>query len=299
VGTLQVLSPTGVKIFGTDVAVDSDGDAVVTWAEWHNDGSVIPKMRRFTRDGLLPAEAVLSSSPASAEAPAVAFDREGDAVLAWANDNVVQARALTASGTLGELETVSADLSPIDRHFTARVTVDRDGDALVTWRHWTDADQSTQVWGRWVSRDGTVGSVRQLTPSSHPDVQNYSVAGDLDGDVMLTWDRFPSGEMYARQITRTATLGEPVLLTSYGRLHTVRVDDDGDGVVVWQGEGIDGSVGSVRARRVTRTGAFGTAEVVASTGVSPTAAVTPAGGAVIAWERRFQVDLRIQVSVDP
>jgi hypothetical protein len=298
-GTLQVLSGTGVQIHGTEVAVDSDGDAVVTWAEWQSDGSVIPKMRRFTRGGSLPAEAVLSSSPARAEAPAVAFDREGDAVLAWANDYVVQARALTASGTLGELETVSADLSPIDRHFTARVTVDRDGDALVTWRHWTDADQSTQVWGRWVARDGTVGAVRQLTPSSHPDVQNYSVAGDLDGDVLLTWDRFPSGEMYARQVTSAATLPQPVLLTSYGRLHTVRVDDDGDGVVVWQGEGIDGSVGSVRARRVTRTGAFGAPQVVAPTGVFPTLAVGPTGGAMILWERRFQVDLRIQASVAP
>ena len=125
------------------------------------------------------------------------------------------------------------------------------------------------------------------------------MAGDLDGDVLLTWDRFPSGEMYARQITRTATLEQPVLVTSYGRLHSVGVDDDGDGVVVWQGEGIDGSVGSVRARRVTQTGALGTAEVVASTGVSPKVAVTPVGDAMIAWERRFQVDLRIQVSVDP
>jgi len=49
---------------------------------------------------------------------------------------------------------------------------------------------------------------------------------------------------------------------------------------------------------VTQTGAWGTAEVVASTGVFPKVAVTPVGGAMIAWERRFQVDLRIQVSVD-
>jgi hypothetical protein len=42
----------------------------------------------------------------------------------------------------------------------------------------------------------------------------------------------------------------------------VRVDDDGDGVMDWQGEGIDGSVGSVRARRVTRTGEFEAGEVV-------------------------------------
>src|SRR6266511_619789 len=93
-------------------------------------------------------------------APAVAFDREGDAVLAWANDNVVQARTLSASGTLGGLKTVSADLSPIDR----------DGDALVTWVHWTAADRGEQGWGRWGSPDGTGCGVRQLTPLSHPDV---------------------------------------------------------------------------------------------------------------------------------
>jgi len=298
-GPVLALSATGVTIHGTDVAVDPDGDAVVTWAEWHSDGSVYPMMRRFSRSGSLSAATVLSSSPARAEPPAVAFDREGDALLAWANDNVVQARTLSASGTLGGLKMVSGRVSPIDRHFTAKVTVDRDGDALVTWLHWTAADQSTQVIGRWVSRDGTVGVVHQLTPGSHPDLVNYSVAGDLDGDVMLTWDRFYNGYLYGRQISRTGTIEQAVLLTRYGRLHTVAVDDDGDGVVVYQGQGINGSVGSVRVRRVTPSGALGPEQVVASIGVSPTTAVTPTGGALIAWERRFQVDLRIQASIGP
>jgi hypothetical protein len=299
VGSLKVLSPTGVWIYGTDVAVDSDGDAVVTWAERHADGRVFPMMRRYTKSGVLPAAVVLASSPASAETPAVAFDREGDAVLAWANDSVVQARTLSASGTLSGLKTVSAQLSPIDRHFSARVTVDRDGDALVTWRHWTAADQSTQVWGRWVSRYGTVGNVRQLTFSSHPDLVNYSVAGDLDGDVLLTWDRFQSGYMYIRTISRTGTLGQPVLVSAYGRQHSVHVDDDGDGSVVWQGTGVSGSVGSVRTRRVTQSGTLGPLQVIAASGVSPTAAVSPVGRVIVAWERRFQVDLRIQDSVGP
>ncbi len=203
VGTLQVLSPAGVTIYGTDVAIDSDGDAVVTWAEYQRRQRLPEDAPVRQRTGRCPRPRCCRRARRMRTAPTVAFDREGDAVLAWANDNVVQARTLSASGTLGELEQVSTDLSPIDRHTMARVTIDRDGDALVTWRHWTDADQSTQVWGRWVSRDGAVGEVRQLTPSSHPDVQNYSVAGDLDGDVLLTWDRFPSGEMYARPITRT------------------------------------------------------------------------------------------------
>jgi hypothetical protein len=80
----------------TGLAIDADGDAVVTWAEWHNDGSVYPKMRRYARTEWLSAAAVLASSPARVETPAVAFDRQGDAVLAWANDNVVDRSMIPA-----------------------------------------------------------------------------------------------------------------------------------------------------------------------------------------------------------
>jgi hypothetical protein len=147
-GTLRVLTPGGVSIHGTGVAVDPDGDAVVTWAEWHSTGATFPMMRRYSRSGTLSAPVVLASSPARADPPAVALDRQGDAVLAWANDWLVQARTLSASGTLGPLRTVSPDLSPIDRHFVARVTIDRDGDALVTWEHWTAGFPVTGSSGR-------------------------------------------------------------------------------------------------------------------------------------------------------
>jgi hypothetical protein len=296
-GPVEVLSGTGVTAHGTAVAIDADGDALVTWDESQGDGTVVAKARRFTRDGSLPAELVLSSGYARAETPAVAIDGEGDALLAWANDNSVQARTLSASGALGELRTVSADLSPIDRHFMAKVTVDRDGDALVTWKHWTAADGSDQVWGRWMSRDGTIGEVRQLTPSAHTALSNYALAGDLDGDVVVTWDRFPSAEMYLLRISPTGAAGEPILVTSRGRINSARVDDDGDGVLVWEGEGIDGAAASVRARRVGRDGALGPEHVIVGNGRSPHVAVTPTGGALIAWERRFQVDLMILASV--
>jgi hypothetical protein len=300
-GPVQVLSApgTGIRIHGTDVAVDDDGDAVVLWAERQPDGGVVAKMRRLARDGTLSAEVVVSSGRTAVTDPAVAVDREGDAVLAWANDNIVQARTLTASGRLGPVETVSPDLSPIDRYTRPRVTLDRDGDAVVAFVHWSAAGQSDHVWGRWLSRDGTVGPVRLLTPESHTAISNFSLAGDLDGDVLLAWDRFPSAEMYVRRIPHSATLGEPTLVTSYGRFPTVRVDDDGDGVLTWQGEGIDGAVGSVRARRVAGDGTLGTPQVVAPSGVYPTSAVGPAGGALVTWERRFQVDLRIQASAAP
>lgn len=299
VGPLQTLSGPGVTPLGTRVTVDADGDAVVTWAETHTDGGTIPKMRRFARDGSLGAEEVLSTSPARAEVPAVAVDQAGDGVVAWTNDWVVQARTLTASGPLGPLETVSPDLSPIDRHLIANVTVDRDGDALVTWRHHTQADGSEQVWGRWLSHDGTVGAVRQLTPAAHPDISNYSIAGDPDGDILLTWDRFPSKELYVRRITPAGTLGEPVQVASIGRLPTVRIDDGGEGIEIWQGESILNSIGSIRVRRVSPAGELGPEQILDTGGDSPTVGVGPEGGAVAAWERGFQFGVRIQASADP
>lgn len=186
------------------------------------DGSVVPKMRRLPSDGELPAEVVLSSSPRRADTPAVAFDREGDAVVAWANDNVVQARTLAASGALGELETVSGDVSPIDRHSRARVTIDRDGDALVTRpRHVVRAP--------------------------------------------------PHGGRRRRRRRRRGLAGR-----GHRQLHGKRARPQGD-----PGR-------SVR----------GPEQVVVTKGVSPTVAVAPTGGALLTWERRFQVDLRAQVSDD-
>jgi hypothetical protein len=165
--------------------------------------------------------------------------------------------------------------------------------------HQDPGQSNCPLWGRWISRDGVVGAVRQLTPSSHTDMSNYSVSSDLDGDAMLTWDLFPSANLYARRISRTGTIGQALLVSSYGRLHAVHIDDDGDGVVVWQGKGTNNIVSNVRARRVTSLGTFGTAQVVASNGRYPTMAVSPTGRALVAWERQFQVDLRIQASVGP
>jgi hypothetical protein len=298
-GPLGVLSESGVDALGTAVAVDPDGDAVVAWAESQSDGAQIPKARRFGRDGSLSPEIVLSTNPTRAETPAVAIDREGDAVVAWANDWVVQARTLSVSGTLGEVETVSADLSPIDRHFRAQVTVDRDGDALVTWMHWSDAGQTDQVWGRWVSRDGTVGEVQQLTPSEHTRLSNYALAGDLDGDIMLVWDRFPSAELYARPITPAAPLSPPVRVSPHGRLNRLAVDDDGDGVVVFHGEGIGNPAESIRASRMNQRGEFEPPVLIAQLGEFPQVAVSPAGGAVLmAWERMYMADRRIEATAD-
>ena len=298
VGPLQTLSGPGVTPLGTRLAVDADGDAVVAWAETHTDGGTVPKLRRLARDGSLGAEEVLSTSPARAEVPAVAVDRDGDGVVAWTNDWVVQARPLTASGTLGPLETVSPELSPIDRHFIANVTVDRDGDALVTWRHHTQADGSEQVWGRWLAHDGILGTVRQLTPSEHPDISNYSIAGTPDGDVLLAWDRFPGHALYLRRITPDAKLGETVPVASYGRLPTIRVDDAGEGIAIYQGESVLNSIGSIRVRPVSPTGGLGPEQMLDTSGDSPTMGVGPQGGAVAAWERGFQFGVRIQASAE-
>jgi hypothetical protein len=69
--------------------------------------------------------------------------------------------------------------------------------------------------------------------------------------------------------------------------------------VVYKGQSIDGSVGSIRARRVSRSGTFASSQVIAASGVSSVTAVSPGGRVLVDWERRFQVDLPAQSGVGP
>jgi hypothetical protein len=139
------------------------------------------------------------------------------------------------------------------------------------------------------------------------DSSGQRVAFDRQGDALLVWVRESQVYPYPRRVqvrsrSRTGAWGPILALSPSGqapRSPKVVLDDDGDGVVVWQGKGADNIVSSVRAGRVTASGTFGNAQVVASNGRSPATAVTPSGRALVAWERRFQVDLRIQASVGP
>ncbi|WP_020580043.1 hypothetical protein [Actinopolymorpha alba] len=296
-GPVLVMSAATPKAFLADVAIDSDGDALVVWNEWRSDGTTWPMVRRFRRDGTTGPITQLSKTARNAEAPTVAIDRQGDALIGWADDNAVYARTLSSTGVYSAVRTASPALSPIDRYFGARVAVDRYGNGIVVFRRWEAATGNSTVWSRGMSPVGDLGTLRTLSPSTHK-VSNHVVASDLEGDVVIAWDRTDATGLHARRIARTGTVGSIVQLGN-GRQPNLAVDDDGDGVVVWQGRNSANTVNTVQTIRVSRGGTFGSAATISANGEAPRLDVTPTGGVVVAWERMFTVTRGIQVASGP
>ncbi len=300
VGPVQAISASTSEALFANVAIDPDGDAVVTWSERPApDGLRHPMVRRIARDNRLGPIVQLSARPRQpVETPSVAVDRQGDALIAWAEQDAVYSRVMNAAGTLSPVRTVSPRISPLDGHSGAAVAVDRYGNGVVVWRRWDDAALTQAAWSRQVKPTGELGTLRRLSSLTYG-VSNLKVASDLEGDIVVAWDRGDLGSIYARRISRTDTLG-PTVTIGTGRLTDIELDDDGDGVAVWEGPpDVYASYGTIRSTRIGRSGTFGSATVISRVGEFPQVDVSASGRAVVAWVRPFTSIRRIQVSTGP
>jgi hypothetical protein len=136
------LSPDGAAASGSQVAIDTDGDALVVWQRAV--GSLRIEARSRARTGVLgPVKTLSSMTIGIASGPRVAIDANGDGVIAWERSNagavVIQARARSRTGTLAPLDTLSAAGAT-----QAEVGIDADGNALVVWRRHDGSNHRVQ-----------------------------------------------------------------------------------------------------------------------------------------------------------
>jgi hypothetical protein len=296
-GAVRTISGSVAKAQNSLVSVDPDGDALITWDERRSDGSVHPMARRLSRGGTLGGIVDLAPAPRGAETPRVAMDRQGDALVVWSDWDRVLARAISSTGVVGDLRTVYAAANPNDRNADAEAGVGRDGAGFITWRRWSDGTLYQSVLSRRVQASGGFGALRRLTPLSH-DVGNQQVSSDEEGDVIVAWDRFDTGTVHARRISRTETVGDIVRVGS-GVIPDITLDADGDGVIVWQAPGSGSVLHSIRSRTISRGGTFRSSVQVSPAGEMPRVDGSAAGRAVVVWERQFHAYHGVQVVAGP
>ncbi len=184
---VQTLSAAGADGTSPQVAVDADGDAIFTWARAIAGGFRI-QTRARTGFGALSAVQDLNVTGQYGARPQVAVDADGDAVFTWLRFDsalvyAVQARARSAAGNLGTLQTLSPS-----GNITAipEVAVDTDGDAVFTWQHSDGTNTRTQARAR--SAGGTLSAVQTLSGAGQNAV-GTQVAVDAGGDAIVTWQR--------------------------------------------------------------------------------------------------------------
>jgi hypothetical protein len=300
----QVNAYTPAEQQRSKVALDQDGDFVIAWESYFQDGSGVGIFaRRFDEVGQ-PQGAefqVNFTTYASQRQPALSIDADGDFVVAWVmpgvSDQGVFARRFNAAGLPqgGEFHVNSYTL---DDQVTPSLDLDADGDFVVAWVSYGGQDGSGQgVFARRFSSAGAPQAAEfQVNSYTMGDQGAFpSVSLDADGDFVVAWSSNGQDDsgygVFARRFNAAGvpqaaefevnqfTLG-PDLLPS------VALENDGDFVVAWLG--VDGGSGGIFARRFDAAGAPRGAQFLVNTYTSanqrtPAVSVDAGGDFVVVW----------------
>ncbi len=254
------------------VAMDADGDFVVTWSSNGQDGSgwgVYAQRYNAAGQALGNEFRVNTITSNSQQFSTVAMDADGDFVVTWSSNGQdgsgwgVYAQRYNAVGeAIGDEFRVNSFTSSSQQFST--VAMDADGDFAVTW---SSNSQDGSGWGVYAQRYNAAGQalgnefrVNSYTSGS----QIYSkVAMDADGDFVVIWNSAgQDGSSYGVYAQRYSAAGEVLggefkvntYTSNTQRFSSVAMDADGDFVVTWSSSGQDGSGWGVYAQRYNAVG---------------------------------------------
>jgi len=237
------------------VAMDADGDFVIAWQSYIQDGGGFGVYaQRYTADGIEAGSEFLVNTETSdfQESPSVAMDADGDFVIAWqsygqdtSDSYGVYAQRYTADGSTAGSE-FQVNTYTTNKQSNPSIAMDADGDFVIAWQSKGQDDISDSnsygIFAQLYTADGsTVGSEFPVNTGFLNNQRDSSVAMDADGDFVIAWasDDDSSYEVYAQRYTADGSKagGEFQVNTETSSLQespSVAMDSDGDFVIAWQ-----------------------------------------------------------------
>ncbi len=246
------------------VAMDVDGDFVVTWQSLAQDGSGQGVYaQRFDASGAMQGSEfqVNTFTTGSQRDAAVAMDFDGNFAVVWESNgqdgslNGIYARLFAADGTQIAAEFAVNTLTA-DNQENPSVGRAGDGGFVVAWSG-PDADGSGIYARRFDSLGSPLDSSEFDVNSTETATQAVpAIALDADGDFVIAWESNSTGnyDVVARRYTAAGVAGSEGEFTLNStaaldqRAPAVALDADGDSVVAWQGNG-SGDANGLFARR--------------------------------------------------
>jgi predicted nucleic acid-binding Zn-ribbon protein len=242
------------------VAVDDDGDFVVTWDSLFQDdgGDMGVFARRFASSGAaVGVEFLVNSITIDLQSyPGIAMDGNGDFVVAWGSQyqtgglRGVFARRFSSAGvSIGEFRVNT--YTPGSQSYPS-VGMDQDGNFVIAWESYggQDGDAIGLFAQRFASSSAPIGGEFQINVKTVAPQQELSAAMSADGSFVAVWN---DGEIRARAFSSAGAPLTPELqvnvktVSNAPRFPTVATDADGDFVVSW--EDLGASAYEIFARR--------------------------------------------------
>jgi hypothetical protein len=234
-GATQDLSAPGQYGTAPQVAVNPAGNAVAVWHRFDGTKEIV-QARRIGADGSIGATQDLSPTGQDSVLPQVAVDGAGNATAVWRGSSLgigpVQARRVTADGSLGPIQDLSAMADG------PRVAIDPAGIATATWQHFDGSNLIVQE--RRIAADGALGTIQDLSAPGQNGT-SPQLAVDAAGVAIVTWQRGGGGTsvVQARRIAADDTRRATEDLSRPGQFAVgpqVAVDPTGDAAFVWKGD---------------------------------------------------------------
>ncbi len=305
-GEITVATVAGVA--KPSVAMDSNGDFVVSWQVLNKSTYLYGvSARRFNLAGAPQGSALTindgSSDAASGSIPRVAMDSAGDFVIAFqgydSNSHGVFAQRFNSSGAAqGSIFRVNTPQN--DNQGAPSIGMDSTGNFVIAWLD----GGSTQTAGVYAQRYNSSGVAQgsNTAISTDPGASNPSVAMEPTGQYVIAWQftqtaNTPGIEAQRFDASGNNLTGVVAVSTpeSYFQSHpAVAIDGEGDFVVAWESDGVNGtasSLGTILAQRVNSGGTLiGPTQFQPSTETangSQTGAMIASnagGNAIIVWQ---------------
>ncbi len=287
---------------GAVVAADADGDFVVAWNSYSQDGSSFGVFaRRFNSAGAaLAAEFQVNVYTTGLQGlPSIASDSDGDFIVAWTDGgfdgsgNGIFARRFNSAGIALGLETQINSFF-LENQSAAAVDIADSGGFVVAWQSNAQDGLGYGVFAqRFNSLGAKLGAEFQVNVVITGNQSNPSVGLDAQGGFVVVWQSHradASYELRARRYDSGGTaLGTEIPVnqaTGSSTQSVLGIEGNGDFVVAWRND-YGGGNQRILARRFRGSGLPASDDFPVNTTVdtvgTPSAGVDGGGDLVVAW----------------
>ncbi|WP_375443027.1 beta strand repeat-containing protein [uncultured Nostoc sp.] len=307
---LQVNTTTIGNQSNSTVAIDQNGNFVISWTSFDQNGVGGIYAQRYNIDGQRQGSEfqVNSITTTDQSIPTVAMDATGNFIISWTSfdefgsSNGVYAKRYSSSGVVqGSEFKVNTDTNSI--LLNPAVVMNGNGNFVISWTKFDLDGSSYEIYAQLYDSNGVAqGSEFNVTNKASAEQYNPTVAMNAGGGFVISWtsnlqDESNNG-IYAQRYNSNGVAQGGEFKVNTQTINnqtnsTIAIAQNGNFVISWQSENQDGSGYGIYAQRYNSNGVAQGSEFrvntqTANDQINPKIAMDTTGNFVISWQSNLQ-----------
>jgi Ca2+-binding RTX toxin-like protein len=319
---LQVNTTTIGNQSNSKVAIAPNGDFVISWTSFDQDGVGGIYAQRYNIDGQRQGNEFQVNSTILAtnqSIPTVAMDATGNFIISWTsfddfgNSNGVYAKRYSSAG-VAEGSEFKINTGIDSNLLNSTVVMNGNGNFVISWDQFDLSDSGSngiETYARLYNSSGVAQGSEFKVNTTRSDAQyNPTVAIAQNGSFVISWtsnlqDNIPANPsdtidngIYAQRydsngVSQGVEFKVNTQTVNDQSNSTIAIDQNGNFVIAWQSENQDGSGYGIYAQRYNSNGAvlggeFKVNFTTISDQINPKIAMDTTGNFVISWQSNLQ-----------